>query len=632
MYDECRKSIDQIEDYIKKQQFEEAYSEVKRIQDHICKVDLFDPEQEKLYERFLQARIVSRVLFGKNDEIIQAHIRQEKYPSASKHKVDGKHVITLSMNNFILTSHDAYVSSVNVNQPFEGVHDRSSTMNYIRKLGIEEIQGQLEDQKSLVGNKGKFLILIHPELKAPKSYHIMIYDDQPVDLEKLKEGVKRVLKDATKLGIKSLGFIPIAFDYVIKAKPEDRDKLAQELANCTVETIVNYFLDNKAKQIPHIYFDFVRVDSMLAFDRAFNYWCSVSKKERYIRQQFNEFEQRIISEAQTTNHEYKKRLKRIAYSIQSDTKILILGESGVGKTKFASVIHENSRFTKNKFVELNCAQLRRESLDIQLFGWVKGSFTDAKADGVGAIEEADGGTLFLDEIGRMEIEVQKKLLKFLDKGYYTRYGESKPRQANVRLIFGTNLDLEYLVKLELFLPDFYERIVQQVLTIPPLRERKEDIIILANSFIEKLNDYHHVKLSITDPAMAQFQKYDWPGNVRQFKNYLENLYNLAKWEQKSTIVEEMIIENPPRNYSFYEVNPLEHLEKTILDLLRTWNCDNGDFLEGLIMPVVAKVYLKDLNGNRKNASQMVGMDGTRGSVSEVAKKLEKYSNIHNLIK
>ena len=216
------------------------------------------------------------------------------------------------------------------------------------------------------------------------------------------------------------------------------------------------------------------------------------------------------------------RLRReIELVAKSDFTILILGETGVGKELVARSVHNHSRRRDKPMLYLNCAALPTSLAESELFGHVKGAFTGAISDRTGKFELADGGTLFLDEIGELPLEVQAKLLRTIQEGEVQRVGSEKIRQVDVRLIAATNRDLEREVAAGVFRADLYHRLNVYPITVAPLRERLEDIPVLAEYFIEKTR----VKLGlrrvhIVQEALDVLMRYDWPGNVRELDNVI----------------------------------------------------------------------------------------------------------------
>jgi two-component system response regulator HydG len=215
------------------------------------------------------------------------------------------------------------------------------------------------------------------------------------------------------------------------------------------------------------------------------------------------------------------RLRRIA---PTDATVLIQGDTGTGKELIAQAIHQNSPRKSRPFVALNCAALSEHILESELFGHVKGAFTDASADRIGKFEYAHGGTLFLDEVGDMPLPTQIKLLRVLESSEITRVGSNEMIKVNVRILSATNRDLEDAIKAGTFREDLYHRLKVVTITLPRLRDRSQDIPLLIDHFIKFSSSRHHKEIkSITAAARRKLMTYDWPGNVRQLKNIIESM-------------------------------------------------------------------------------------------------------------
>jgi two-component system response regulator AtoC len=205
-----------------------------------------------------------------------------------------------------------------------------------------------------------------------------------------------------------------------------------------------------------------------------------------------------------------------------DVTTLILGESGSGKELVASAIHYRSRRAKAPFMEINCASLPESLLESELFGYEKGAFTDAKQTKKGLFELADGGTIFLDEIGEMPLALQAKLLRFLEKKQFKRLGSGKDILVNARIIAATNRDLSSAIEARHFRADLYYRLNVVSIHLPPLRERKEDIVLLANFFLDQFcKDMGKAPMRIGVELNEILEDYQWPGNVRELRNVVE---------------------------------------------------------------------------------------------------------------
>ena len=213
---------------------------------------------------------------------------------------------------------------------------------------------------------------------------------------------------------------------------------------------------------------------------------------------------------------------------KSQITVLLLGETGVGKEVFARSLHEMGSRCSESFVAINCAAIPHDLVEAELFGVEKGAYTGALTSRPGRFERADGGTLFLDEIGDLPLSAQAKLLRVLQEGEIERLGDHKTRKVNVRLVAATNINLKLLVKEGKFRSDLYYRLNAFQIGIPPLRERKEDISLLANRFLEKFSAIHGKKLrGFTDKAKRTLLACSWQGNIRELQNVIERGVILA---------------------------------------------------------------------------------------------------------
>jgi DNA-binding NtrC family response regulator len=205
-----------------------------------------------------------------------------------------------------------------------------------------------------------------------------------------------------------------------------------------------------------------------------------------------------------------------------DTSVLITGESGSGKELIAQAIHYNSPRHERKFIAINCGALPETLLESELFGYRKGAFTGAKENRQGLLEAADGGTLFLDEVGNLPMNVQKTLLRFLQEKEFNRLGDTSPTRVDVRILSATNTDLKLAVKNGTFREDLYYRLNVVNIHLPALRERRDDIPLLAAHFIQLQNQKFGTTVKGFDKeAMQALCDFDWPGNIRQLKNVIE---------------------------------------------------------------------------------------------------------------
>ena len=207
---------------------------------------------------------------------------------------------------------------------------------------------------------------------------------------------------------------------------------------------------------------------------------------------------------------------------QTNTTVLIRGESGTGKELIAHAIHYNSLRAKKPFIKVSCAALPDTLIESELFGYEKGAFTGAVARKKGRFEMAEGGTLFLDEIGDVNLGTQVKLLRVLQEREFERVGGTETVKVNVRLIAATNKDMEKALADAAFREDLYYRLNVFTIFVPPLRERKADLLLLADHFLEKFSREHNKVIKrISTPAIDMLTAYHWPGNVRELENALE---------------------------------------------------------------------------------------------------------------
>jgi DNA-binding NtrC family response regulator len=228
----------------------------------------------------------------------------------------------------------------------------------------------------------------------------------------------------------------------------------------------------------------------------------------------------------------ERLLDQVAIVAPTRSTVLLLGESGTGKDLLAQTIHQNSSRRHEHFLPLNCAALSPSLLESELFGYEKGSFTGAMDRRIGKLELADRGTLFLDEIGEMSIDMQVKILRFLETREIMRVGGTETLKLDVRLIAATNRDLALAVEQEKFRKDLYFRLKVVTLKVPPLRDRSEDIPILAWAFLRGFAEEHHKNITdIAAEAMEALGRYPWPGNVRELRNVIENLVIFAKGDR-----------------------------------------------------------------------------------------------------
>ena len=289
---------------------------------------------------------------------------------------------------------------------------------------------------------------------------------------------------------------------------------------------------------------------------------------------------------------------------ESDSTALIQGASGTGKELFAKAIHNLSRRKSKPFIKVNCGALPDTLLESELFGYVKGAFTDAKKDKPGRFALANGGTIFLDEVGDMSPSLQVKLLRVLQEKEYEPLGATSPRKTDVRIIAATNKDLSKLVSVGKFRDDLFYRLNVVKIELPPLSQRREDIPLLINTFIQKFNARMGKQISgISDEALRLLLKYDLPGNVRELENTIEHAFILCKRDQIDLDCLPKELTGTPAemdtSHSLQEESPFGRAEAEVIEKT-----------------------LKKYIGNRIKTAQELGIDRTT-----LWRKMKKYGLI-----
>ena len=323
------------------------------------------------------------------------------------------------------------------------------------------------------------------------------------------------------------------------------------------------------------------------------------------------------------SHKFKDAWTLAEKASSSTVTVLLLGETGVGKDVFANAIHHSSPRADKPFVAVNCGALPNELIESELFGIEKGAFTGAQTSRAGRFERADGGTLFLDEVGELSMAAQTRLLRALQSGDIDRLGSSETRKVNVRVIAATNVDLAEAVEKGTFRKDLYYRLNVFPVSIPPLRERKSDILALAHLFIDKFSAREGKRIKgLTDKASHALQSHDWPGNIRELENVIERGIILV--HQDSFIDAAMLF--PPSYTTLLEENinildhegkiteavdqPFEDLVNTLLD-----KHTSLDSIENLFV----KAAIERSKGNLCAAARLLGI--SRAQIGYKQKKL-----------
>ena len=291
----------------------------------------------------------------------------------------------------------------------------------------------------------------------------------------------------------------------------------------------------------------------------------------------------------------------------TDISVLITGESGVGKESFPKIIHQLSHRKHNKFIAVNCGAIPEGTIDSELFGHEKGAFTGATSSRSGYFEVADGGTIFLDEVGELPLTTQVRLLRVLENGEFIKVGSSKVQKTNVRIVAATNLNMEDAITKGKFREDLFYRLSTVEIKIPPLRERKTDIILLFRKFASDFaKKYNMPTVRLNDDAQRILQEYNWNGNIRQLKNITEQLSVL---EQERAINGDMI--------STYLPDPKNNLPALISD-----NKSESDFSsEREILYKILFDMKRDLNELKKLTNNL------KKTTSNESEKLDDIQNL-----
>jgi transcriptional regulator with PAS, ATPase and Fis domain len=311
----------------------------------------------------------------------------------------------------------------------------------------------------------------------------------------------------------------------------------------------------------------------------------------------------LISQSQ----EIKDIMDQIELIGKSDSSVIIYGESGTGKELVANLIHQHSSRKDKPFVTINCAALTETLLEAELFGYKKGAFTGAIADKKGLFEVADQGTVFLDEVGEMSLSLQVKILRLIQEGTFMRVGDTQMRQVDVRVVSATHRNLRKFIELGKFREDLYYRLAVVELTLPPLRERVEDIPLLVQHFLKEFGEKtSKTNINISGESMKVFSEYFWPGNVRELRNEIERIVALNTDEsliRSKDLSKKFFYETYPENVTVADEEE-EGFIKRLVD----------EFEKGLLSK-----YLQKHKWNKTKVARLCGI--TRQGLN---KKISKY--------
>ncbi|OUD13117.1 sigma-54-dependent transcriptional regulator [Thioflexithrix psekupsensis] len=308
-----------------------------------------------------------------------------------------------------------------------------------------------------------------------------------------------------------------------------------------------------------------------------------------------------------------KALQHVQQLIQAvaptDVSVLIQGESGTGKELAAMEVHKNSTRRDRNFVALDCCTLQEKLFESELFGHERGAFTGADRQKKGLIENAEGGTLFLDEIGEIDATIQAKLLRVLETGQFRRLGGTKDLVADVRIVAATNRDLEQMARSGQFRSDLYYRLSAFVVTLPPLRERREDIASLVQHFIHNHSFSRRIDKQFSKVALQQLVEYDWPGNIRELRNIVERAIILSGEQQIIT----------PQHLSFC-ANFLQNNTRSTVQL----NFEEEPSLSDIERDYF-QLLMKKYSGHRSKIAAIMGV-----SERHIYRLIKKYASEENV--
>ena len=331
----------------------------------------------------------------------------------------------------------------------------------------------------------------------------------------------------------------------------------------------------------------------------------------------------------------------------TDISVLVIGESGVGKESIPKIIHQYSHRKHNKYIAVNCGAIPEGTIDSELFGHEKGAFTGANQTRAGYFEVADGGTIFLDEVGELPLQTQVRLLRVLESGEFIKVGPSKVQKTNVRIVAATNVNILDAISKERFREDLYYRLSTVEIELPPLRDRKEDIVLLFRKFASDFaQKYHMPPVKLDEDAKAILMNYRWSGNIRQLRNVAEQISVLEKKREiNSSIIRSYLPDRKPQlpalierkgqdsdfgseREILYKVlfdmkGDLNDLKKLTLDLIK--NGKNSDFDEknqGLIEKIYGE---KSSIDNKENSFSSVSLKSESSEIKDVKPLVDKYS-------
>jgi DNA-binding NtrC family response regulator len=444
------------------------------------------------------------------------------------------------------------------------------------------------------------------------SAHLLVVDDDPVTVDLLKEVLT---KEGYEVVTALSGEEAIArgmedpFDIVItdmRLGHQDGMEVLRSFKKFAPETtpiMITAFgtIETAIEAIREGAFDYISKPFKLD---EIKFTVRRALEQRRLLQENRFFRQELLNKYQFKNvigrtPQMFQIYKTIAKVANTKSTVLIYGERGTGKELIARSIHYNSQRNDRPFIPVDCASLVENLLESELFGHVRGAFTGAVIAKKGLFEEAEGGTIFLDEVGNFNLSIQVKLLRFLQEHEIKRVGGMESLKVDVRVIAATNQPLEPLVKSGKFREDLFDRLNVLTLLMPPLRERKEDIPLLANHFLQKFTDENHKNISHISPeALEMLIGYPWPGNVRELENTIERavIFSIHPIILPEDLPPKFLEPGPRKEGETPEGKPPLYPEKLLP-------------LKTIERSYVLRV-LEETKGNKKKAAEILGIDRT----------------------
>jgi len=479
--------------------------------------------------------------------------------------------------------------------------------------------------------KSNYLELKHQDLKTKKSKTLFYYDIKGKDkFTKTSNTLDEIFNEYLQKRKQKICIIISGIDE--KPKPEQYKKFVFLIfARC----FKNYLNPNSHNGLEI----FLHIES--PDDASEDYSILKRLREEFVvtlLMRFKDSDKRftalgdLVDKSFTQNYAFIKELYNIVPHIKNfEEPILLLGERGTAKSTIARTIHELRGLPKKTLVDKSFAEISEG----ELTGWEKGAFTGANRKQVGLLENCNNGTLFLDEIDRSTKMDRNIILRFIETKEYSKRGSAgKIENSNTKLIFGTNKNLKDYIKNGLFEADFYDRIKQIQITLPPLRKRKEDIPLLANSILSKFNNDNKSNIKIDFKVYEYLNKFAWPANIRGLKDYLISVLQKLHSREKELLTEKFLVQNPPDLTDEIEADTINELETVLDKIMASYNIKSeGSLSEEYINPIVSKIYLDHIPailGKTKSdelSFKVIGIGSDPRNDKNIYKYLKKYQEL-----